>query len=55
MKKEEAQKKAIEESYDREGELKHEKKPRYDEEGGKKHGEDDAEKKHKCSVCGVMH
>lgn len=55
MEKKEAQKRAIEEKYDEEGELTHEKKPRYDEEGGKKHKEADAEKKHKCSYCGVMH
>lgn len=49
MDKKEYQSKAIEESYDREGELKHKKEAKYDEEGGKKHKEDDAEK---CSKCG---
>ena len=37
--KTEAQKKAIEEKYDKEGEIEGKKEPRYDEEGGKEHKE----------------
>lgn len=42
MNKTEAQKKAISEKYDREGEINKKKEPRYDEEGKKGHKEDDA-------------
>lgn len=39
MDKKEAQKKAIEERYSKEGEINKKKEPRYDEEGGKEHKE----------------